>query len=245
MSFSYFLQGANLALLGLILYRAYANRMLRHFPIFYGYIGYVCITLPGPAVILAMYGLGSTEYYYAFQAKAFLVPILQLWVLRDLHQRILGNTKISGRELLRSVIVVLLVTSPVVWTVLVGDYDYFLRYHAITFVFQVFLCLIIYRAIGQHRGVILGQNFLGILSGVSLMVAFQSINISNLLFLNSSGTIFRFFAQFIYLLALIIFVYTLWDDRPMHRLESPNQKKRTDVNTRLQEVLRSLIWFIR
>ena len=115
-------------------------------------------------------------------------------------------------------------TAPVVWTVLVGGRDYFVRYHAITFVFQVFLCLIVYRAIGQHRGIILGQNFLGILSGVSLMVAFQAINFSNLLFLDSSVTIFRFFGQFIYLVALITFAYTLWDERPMHRLQAPDKK---------------------
>lgn len=242
MSFSNFLQGANLTLLGLILYRAYANRMLLHFPVFYGYIGYVCITLPVLAVTLAIYGLGSTQYYYTFQAQAFLVPILQLLVLRDLHQRILGNTKISRRELVRSVIVVLLVTSPVVWTVLVGDYDYFLRYHAITFVFQVFLCLIIYRAIGEHRGIILGQNFLGILSGVSLMVAFQAINFSSLLFLEGNSQVFRFFGQFIYVIGLLVFAYMLWDERPMHRLESPDKKKLTDVNTRLQQVLRSLVF---
>ena len=46
MSFAYFLQGVSLTLLGLILYRACTNRMLGHFPIFYGYIGYVFIGIP-------------------------------------------------------------------------------------------------------------------------------------------------------------------------------------------------------
>ena len=224
MSFAYFLQGVSLTLLGLILYRAYTNRMLGHFPIFYGYIGYVFIGIPFLILTLAIYGIRSDQYYYGFQAHAALVPILQLWVLLDLYQRILGNAKTPRREFLRSAIVVAVVTAPVVWSVLVGKHDFFVRYHAITFVFQVFLCLIVYRAIGQHRGVILGQNFLGILSGVSLMVAFQAINFSSRLFLDGSWQVFRFFIQFIYVVGLIVFVYTLWDESPMHRLQ-PTDKK--------------------
>ena len=225
MSFSdIFLWGLNLTLLGLILYRAYANRMLGHFPIFYGYIGYAFVGIPFLILTAAIYGNGSPEYYYGFHARAALFPILQLWVLRDLYKRILGNAKIARRELLRSVIVVAVVTAPVVWNVLVGGHDYGVRYHAITFVFQVFLCLIIYRAVGQHRGIILGQNFLGILSGVSLMVAFQAINFSSRLFLDGTSQVFRFFGQFIYVIGLIVFAYTLWDEKPMHRLQSPDKK---------------------
>ncbi len=220
--------------------RAYANRTLGHFPIFYSYIGYLFLGIPFLALTSAIYGNRSLEYYYGFQARAALIPILQIWVLRDLYQRILGNAKTPRGELLRSVIVVVVVTAPVVWSVLVGNHSYFLRYHAITLVFQVFLCLIIYRAIGQHRGIILGQNFLGILSGVSIMVAFQAINFSNLLFLDGSSQVFRFFGQFIYVIGLIVFAYTLWDERPMNRLESSDQKKLTELNTRLQQVLRSL-----
>ena len=72
------------------------------------------------------------------------------------------------------------------------------------------------------------------------MVAFQAINFSNLLFLDGSSQVFRFFGQFIYVIGLIVFAYTLWDERPMNRLESSDQKKLTELNTRLQQVLRSL-----
>ncbi len=242
MSFSYLLWGIILFLLGLILYRAYGNRMLGHFPIFYGYIGFTFIASAVLAVIIAIYGFESVQYFYGFQARNAPVPILQLWVLGDLYRRILGNTKTSRREFSRSVMVVAVVAAPVVWKVLAGEHDYFVSYHAITLVFQVFLCLIIYRAIGKHRGTILGQNFLGILSGVSLMVALQAINFSHVLFLDSSPKIFRFFGQFIYLLALIVFAYTLWDEKSMQRLESPDQKKLNELNTRLQQVLKSLIF---
>ena len=98
MSFYYFLWGVNLILLGLILYRAYGNRMFGQFPIFYAYIGYVFIGSTVLAVTIATYGRVSSEYYYVFNVRALLIPVLQLWVLRDLYQRILGNTKIPGRE---------------------------------------------------------------------------------------------------------------------------------------------------
>ena len=74
------------------------------------------------------------------------------------------------------------------------------------------------------------------------MVAFQSINFSSLLFLEGNSQVFRFYGQFIYVIGLIVFAYTLWDERPMHRLQSTDKKKLTELNTRLQQVLRSLIF---
>ena len=217
MSFSYFVWGVNLALLGLILYRGFGNRMLGHFPIFYAYVSYVFIVTAVLAAITAIYKFDSVEYVYAFHAQNSLLPLLQFWVLLDLYRRIVGNTKTSRAEFLRSGIVVAVATAPVVWKVLVGDHGFFLRYHAIAIVLQVFLCLIIYRALGKNSGIILGQNFIGILSGVSLMVALQAINFSSLLFLGSpQPNVFRFFTQFFYFLALIVFTYALWEEKPIH-----------------------------
>ncbi len=74
------------------------------------------------------------------------------------------------------------------------------------------------------------------------MVALQAINFSSLLFLGSpQPNVFRFFTQFFYFLALIVFTYALWEEKPMHRPPS-DKKKLHEINTRLQQVLRSLIF---
>ena len=116
----------------------------------------------------------------------------------------------------------------------------FLSYHLIMIVLQSALCVVIYHSLSYHQEVVLGCNLKGILTGTCLMVMLQAINFSARLFEDGPLTVFAFCAQFIYYAALIVFAHTLWDYQPMKRLTLVEQERISELNQKLQQVLKSV-----
>ena len=146
------LWAANLSLWLLILLRGRRNNMWGEYPIVYGYAMFVwAITIP-QALSAILFGLSSEAYYLWFHLPNLLVPLLQLWILGDLNRRIIGKTKFSGGYLLRSSMVVVVLTLPVAWGVFtLPDKPYishdqlFVSYHLIMTMLQAALCAVIYQ----------------------------------------------------------------------------------------------------
>ncbi|MBI2821514.1 MAG: hypothetical protein HYX74_04765 [Acidobacteria bacterium] len=232
---------ANIALLALILIRGIANRMLSSYVIFYAYVAFAFFTAVGQLVVGVLWGRTSTYYYYGFHIPNLVMPALQFWILWDLYQRIIGNHKTAVRNLRRSVTLILAMTVPVAWGVIsLQESNFFNRYHALTLSLQIAACLLIYKTVCSRHDLALGRNLKGLLSGLSLMVAFQGINFTRFLFGVETYQSFGFFVPFIYFLALIVFAYTLWSHEPMVYFKSAGWQQTGSMNERLQKVNQQL-----
>ncbi len=85
------------------------------------------------------------------------------------------------------------------------------------------------------------ENLKGILSGLSLMIGCQAINFIGFAFHQSSAAVFWFSVQFIYFVALIVFVYALWDYAPIYRVDPSYPHRLREVGRGLYEIARSVL----
>ncbi len=230
-------------LLVLILVRAVQNRMLRAYSPFYSYLGFVLAVSVARSLVALSVGTHSFLYRSVYYSPTYVFPLLQMWILWDIHRRIVGYSKTSWREVFVSVIMVSLVAAPVVWGVfsLKGG-RFFDLYHVVTLSVQMAICLHICRkAVLTREEIDLGQNLKGVLSGLSLMIGCQVINFVGLVFAQSSAQVFSFFVQFIYLLALMVFAYTLWDYAPIFAVDPSYQTRLRKTRLAFYEVVRSVL----
>lgn len=249
MNYAYASWAGNIALLSLILVRARMSRMLRHYSLFYIYLGLCLVIAVGAIPVVLLYGVASRHYYYYFSTTNLLVPLFQFAILWDLRRRIIGNDKTPTSKLLLSLTLPVVMAAPAVLGVVAQHkVDPITRCLALLLSVQVMTCLVVGKAFRSRRGVDPGRNMYGIFAGLSLMVAFQGINFAQFLFRNETFQSFGFFVPFIYFVALIIFAHTLWSYEPMlARTETlvlgppsdPEQLRR--VNEQLQRALKSLL----
>ena len=248
MSYAYIAWAGNLALLTVILVRGFRGDLIRRYPTFYFYAA-VSLVMGGALVpISLLYGYTSRLYYYAYYVPSLLFPVIQLWVLRDLYGRIIGNDKTASGAHNRVIILLAVLTAPVALDVLVLRHtDYFVRYHLWTLSLQVAACVFVYRALLSRPDINPGRNISGMLAGLSLMAALQSVNFVRFLFGEATYEIFAFFVPFIYSIALITFSYTLWSYEPMEERPLVNlapalvDERLQRVNEQLQRAVRSLV----
>ncbi|HEV8132614.1 MAG TPA: hypothetical protein VGQ81_15315 [Acidobacteriota bacterium] len=230
------------ALLVLICFRAFRKRMFPEYPPFYSYIGFVLLASLGRSLTALRFSTTSTEYYYVYYLSSLPMAFLQFWILWDLHGRIVGKTKTSWKEMAGWASVVVTMTLPIAWKVFsMPKVDFFMGFHAFTLPLQVVVCLLVCHDAYVHREVDLGRNLKGMLLGLALLVACQSINFTEHLFMHSPLQVFRFFLQFNYFVALIVFSYTLWDYVPLRRLQAADQQQFEKVNEQLEQVLKALL----
>src|SRR5262245_59129672 len=112
MLYAYIIWGGNDILLALILARAFTNDMVRRYTVFYSYVMFTLVVSVSKIPIVVFYGMQSRQYYYAYNLTNAIIPLFQLWILWDIYRRIIGNDKISSKELSRSATLVALVTAP-------------------------------------------------------------------------------------------------------------------------------------
>ena len=188
-------------------------------------------------------GRRSEFYHLVYNLPTYVLPLLQLWVLWDLYRRIIGYSDTSWRDALRSCSIVGVLTVPIMaGTLSLERGSFFNAYHAVTLFIQMIVCLQVCReAIGVREEMDLGQNLKGILSGLSLMLGCQAINFVSLMFAQSPAATFWFLVQFVFLVSLIIFTYSLWDYAPMSTLDPTNQHRLAKVNRELGHVVRSVL----
>ncbi|MDA2934556.1 hypothetical protein MYX82_09470 [Acidobacteria bacterium AH-259-D05] len=227
----------------LILLRAVKQRMLLAYPLFFGYLAFVLTNSLMRWVVALSFKRNSSLYHAVYDLPTFVFPLLHIWILWDIYRRIVGYSKTSWRSVFRSMTMVGVLTVPIVWGVSsVKGGHFFYHYHAVTLFLQMAICLQICReAVRAREEIDLGQNLKGILSGLSLMIGCQAVNFVGFLFTQSSSEFFWFFVQFIYLLALILFAYTLWDYAPIFRVDPSYQHRLRKANRELYEILRSLL----
>ena len=246
MSYSWAALVGNLALLLVVLVRGTMGGMLRRYPVFYAYIGFALMTTAGgtaPAILL--FGYASRQYYYIYNVIGICFPLLQLWVLRDLYGRIVGNDKTAWRRLPRLLILLAAVTAPLAVEVFsLRRVNFFARYHLWALSLQAAACVAVYRALGARRELNPGRNVKGMLAGLSVMVAFQAINFGRFIFREETFQIFAFFVPFIYSIALMAFSYTLWNYEPMVVAAMPEadlEERLQRINGQLKQTARSLV----
>lgn len=226
----------------LILVRAVKTGMLRAYRPFYTYLVFqVVIDLIRWGVALSL-GRRSDLYHLVYDLPTYVLPLLQLWILWDIYLRMIGYRDISWRDTLRSFTIVGVLTVPIMaGTLSLEGSSFFNAYHAVTVFIQMAVCLQICReAIAVREGLDLGQNLKGIFSGLSLMLGFQAVNFVALMFVPSSVETFWFFVQFIYLVSLIIFTYTLWDHAPVSTLDPTYKHRLVKANRNLGHIARSV-----
>jgi hypothetical protein len=237
------LEAAGNLLLLVILWRGLTEGMLRKYSVFYGYIGCVLLCSLTQIFLKAAYGLWSDQYYYAFYLPPLLWAVLQVWILHDIYQRVVGNTKISWQTLTLPAIVVTVV-AVMAWLKVssMASVDPFYRFHAISLPVQVMIALMVFHRLNTYilPGE-LGRNLSGILLGISLIVAPQTINFTSYLFLGESYALFAFLLQFGFFVALAVFCFGLWEYAPMRRLQPAAQAQLAKLDGNLHQVVKVLL----
>lgn len=232
----------------IIFVRAIQNRMLGTYSAFYTYAGFLLFIATIRSTVIFTLGIRSVEYWYAYYIPTYLMSWVQLWVLWDVHRRIvtnqdIGNTEHSWKLLFRPVMIVAVLTAPIALTVLLQTTGgVFLKYQAIALFVQVSFCLLINReAVKARYRVDLGRNLKGILLGISILVGTQSLNFIIFVFGESSFQIFRFLLQFLFFVALICFAYSLWDYEPLRIADASYERRLRAVNQKMHQALKSIL----
>lgn len=229
----------NCVLLLLITFRGIANSSFLRYPVFFSYIVFELICSLVGLTIAARWGLNSSAYFYIYFGTSVVTPVFQLWVLWDLLRRILGETVESGRIARFMVLMTAILGFPVLWAFAFAPASVFFRYQAVALVFQMIFSLLIYVYLVERRDIAPGRNLKWILAGLALMVGWQSLNFINLLGNQTPYDVFRFFVPVIYLVALTVFIYGVWDYEPLRRVE-----RRRVLNLQLQRGVRSVLQLI-
>lgn len=246
----YLMSIASILLLGAILGRAVRNAAFRHYRLFYGYLAFVLVTSLIHLVLIWTIGRASPVYALAYALPTYVMPVWQIWILWEIHRRIIGNTKThfgyaktSWKEPIRLTMIAGALTLPVAWGIAWQEGgSLFDQYHTLTLFLQMSLCVLVCReATRARRELDLGQNLKGILLGLSLIVGCQALNFVTLVFTQAPAQVFWFFVQFIYFTALIVFTYTLWDYAPISRPDPSYQHRLERTNRALYDVLKSAL----
>jgi hypothetical protein len=120
--------------------------------------------------------------------------------------------------------------------------DPFYRFFAISLPVQVMIALMVFHRLNTR--VIpgeLGRNLSGILVGISLIVAPQTINFTSHLFLGEPYALFAFLLQFGFFVALAVFCFSLWEYAPMRRLQPAAQAQVAKVDENLHQLVKALL----
>jgi hypothetical protein len=236
-----------LALIGnlilmLIIWRGVIAGMIRRYPVFYGYVSFVFSASIVQLLVWEVWGRESAQYHYAYYLPTLLMPLLQFWVLWRIYRKVIGDTdKAWPPPRWASIFVAVMALLAGYKVMTVPELLLVFRYHAITLPVQVAICLVIFRAVARHSPGTLGRNVTGILLGMSLIVALQTINFTAYLFLDSSSTVFGFLVQFVYFLALGVFGWSLWDYRPLQPRDGFTLERMVEADEKLQHALRSFL----
>jgi hypothetical protein len=124
----------------------------------------------------------------------------------------------------------------------IPDAGFFMRFQAVALPTQVMIALVVlYRLSSECLPAELGRNVTGILFGIALIVGVQAINFTSYLFFGQPYQLFGFVLQFGFFLALAVFCVSLWEYRPVRRLEPATQGQIADVDEKFQRVVKTLL----
>lgn len=242
MLYQYIVWGLGALLLLLVIFRGWRSQMVREYRWFYRYITFVLAASVLRTVIFFTLGRSSSAYYYAYHIPSVLMMVLQLGVLIDLYFRIVGYTKTSWRAVGGMLILASVVTVPVASTLLTLEQsNVFVRSVAVGLSWQVVICLLICKQIAGKRKLVMGRNARGIFGGFGLLTAFQAMNFAEFLSNGAPLALFSFLVQFFYFLALVVFVWAMWDYDPIRQLEPAEEQQLNRLNRSVKEVVRALV----
>lgn len=250
--YSQILMWSGIVLLALVLVRGCTRKMLREYAPFYAYVAFSLLATLSLAVVIPYSGVTGKLYYHTYYAEALAIPLFYLWILVALYRRIKGAGErcegIRGIPVWLAVISVLAGWKFFQVSAVGPDGGLLFKVNALTLPIAVVGCILVHRMASLHREVRLGRNFSGILTGLSILVGFQTINFTIFCFggpsTQSSGSSFQilsFLSQFTYFAALVIFAYTLWDYAPMRKVERVDPARVAEVNDQLQQTIKALI----
>jgi hypothetical protein len=235
----YVLTASNLSLLGVALVLAWRRRT--HMRAVVWYFAYSLVAAIGQSVVLLVFGLSSSAYYYSFHIPNLVVPALQLVVLAEGFYRLFGPTKLSWRLRPVPVMVTLVMVAVTVWGMADLRQSWFARYHAVAVIVQTLACLALYHRIAAQREIDVGRNWKGVLTGMGLMVGFNGLNFAQFLFRDEPFAYFSFFVQFVYFLALVVMIRGLWSEDAVRAISPEDQRRMARVDSQLRALLR--YWF--
>ncbi len=237
---TYALGLTSVALLLVIVVRAFSAHLLSRYRAFYCYIGFMIATSLTQAAILAVLGQKSAAYYWAWHLPNLLSPFLLVFVLVDIWRRVEPTESFNKR--------LLLVPSFVLGSTVVimgarlfeAKGNPFFRFQAVALFAQMLVSIFVYMRVSGRQEVNLGKNLKGILLGVSLLVGLQGVNFAHLLFIGTPKEVFGFFVQFFYFLALSVFTYSLWSYEPVTVLAADYRSRLGKVGEELEKAVRIL-----
>lgn len=226
----------NLILLLVLCLRALSTEVRSRYPVFFGYLCFQLLLTLCVDMTILLAGTQSVSFRYLYYLGYIATPVFQSWVLWDLLKKLTGD--LEGRSKLAGgvVFLTLLMGAPVLWTMWFLPARALYRYEAAALALQMLLCLLIYLYLLERRDIEPGRNVRGILLGTALMVGFQCLNFVTLLAGQTSFELFRFLVPSIYLSALMVFAYSVWEYEPIERMP-----RRREVDLQLQRGIRSVL----
>jgi hypothetical protein len=200
----------NIGLMVLIVSRGVFRRLVASYPVFYLYLIYQVETSVIQMFFYLSYGYESPHYYHAVNWGNLAVPLLHLAVVTELVTKS-GLFRVSSDRLLQgflgvALLAALFTSPPAQFTT-----DWFYRFHAVMLPSQVIACAACYACFLSRKDVDIGRNLAGILLGVSLLVAAESINYVQMLYSEISFATFRILVPASATVMLIVFTHALWN----------------------------------
>ena len=173
-------------------------------------------------VMLAQFGLRSTEYLYAYCAGAGIMPFIQAAVLWDVCRKLPVRVSINRSDIQVCGIMFLIVCGPLYLIAFSFEgADFFPVYQAVVTPLNLVLFVAVVRLIARaRRSIDLGRNLRGIMFGMGLLILADCINIERA-FAVQSGILYAFLLQFAKFVVFGIWATDLWTfDPPRLRPET-------------------------
>ena len=164
----YFLSAAGFLVYFYLLYSLVKGGLLKHFPFFCAFVVWCLVRDTLRWVVIAQWGYGSDVYYHVYYTSALLTPMAQIILLVEIYYRVKTRRDIRHWAVLAVVTGMVAFLQP--WS------DPYLFFNSIALYFQVLFCLLVHIQLQKNRRLYLGRNYSGILYGLSLMIALQSVN---------------------------------------------------------------------
>lgn len=226
----------NAALLSVILWRGWKEKLWADFKAFYFYAAFSMAHMLGSGAILASLGIGSSVYRVWYYSANTLTIFVGAWFFFD-TLRCLAPSSAAGIRLARSfLLAALALVVPVLWTVARLDANPFDRLQAVSLVYKMAVCLLAFCYAAEHREIELGSNLGGILTSMGLLTGCQSLNFISYFSGGIQHDLYQVLVPMLYAGALVVLVFSLWERDPVRFNLS-----RRELNVRFQQGFRVLL----
>lgn len=154
-----------------LLWVGYRKGLLRHFPFFYAFVGWCVVRGISRWIVLSYWGYESNVYYHFYYTLGLLTPLAQLLLLVEIYYRV-KTQRDRGHWIVLGVFTLMMAW----YSLQVQEASVYRVFNTVALYFQVLFCLLVHVQLQRNRRIYLGRNYSGILSGLSLMIALQSLN---------------------------------------------------------------------